>query len=141
MKNGITKSSIPQKMVEIPFLLLTGGVVYYGIEVLYRGWSHFSMAICGALCFWIIYRFNEKHPHLLLPVRALFGAAVITASELICGCIVNLWLGLGVWDYTQLPFNLWGQICLPFCILWFLLCIPVSWLSYFVRRKIFYAPA
>ena len=33
-------------------------------------------------------------------------------------------LGWNVWDYSSMPLNLYGQICLPFSGLWFLLCIP-----------------
>ena len=38
---------------------------------------------------------------------------------------VNLALEWKVWDYSHTPLNLWGQICLPFSLLWFAVCIPV----------------
>ena len=47
------------------------------------------------------------------------GSTIITVLEFITGCIVNLWLGWNVWDYSNLPLNLLGQICLPFSILWY----------------------
>ena len=41
-----------------------------------------------------------------------------------CGVADNLVMGWNVWDYSSMPLNLYGQICLPFSGLWFLLCIP-----------------
>ena len=38
------------------------------------------------------------------------------------GIIVNKWLNLGIWDYSNVPFQLFGQICLPFMALFGLLC-------------------
>ena len=37
------------------------------------------------------------------------------------GLILNIWLGLGVWDYIGQWGNLWGQICPKFALLWCLL--------------------
>ena len=55
-------------------------------------------------------------------------AAIITAIEFAAGCIVNLWLQMDVWDYSFLPLNLFGQVCLLYTFLWALLCIPVAYL-------------
>lgn len=120
-------------------VLLTGGTVYCAIEVAWRGYTHISMAICGAVCFYVMYimegspRFRV-HP---LAVRALVGACIVTAAELVTGCIVNLRMGLGVWDYSGVPLSLWGQICLPYSVLWFLLCLAVFPLCDVMRRRIF----
>ena len=46
----------------------------------------------------------------------------VTACEFITGIIVNKFLGWNVWDYTGLPFQLMGQICLPFIIIFSGLC-------------------
>lgn len=66
--------------------------------------------------------------------QAGVGALFVTAIELVVGVPLNLMLGLHIWDYSSLPFNLLGQICLPFTVLWFflaLLCIFVDdWLRY-----------
>lgn len=47
------------------------------------------------------------------------GALFVTAMEFVVGIPLNLMLGLHIWDYSSLPFNLLGQICLPFTVLWF----------------------
>ena len=102
-----------------------GGVGYYSLEVVFRGYSHISMGICGGVCLLFIYHMNRRMRKKRLALRALGGASIITVIEFICGCIVNLWLGLRVWDYSHLPLNLFGQICLPFSVLWFFLCFPI----------------
>lgn len=137
-----SKSFFNSRFAEMGLVAAIGGVVYCGMETLWRGWTHFSMGICGAVCLCVFYRFEQKisfrrHPLLL---RALLGGIVITAVEFIAGCIVNLGLGLNVWDYSAKPFDLLGQICLPMSLLWGVLCIAVFPLCDIIRRKIFNSP-
>ncbi len=127
-----------QDLVEGLFVFLCGGVLYYGIEVLWRGYSHPLMAVCGSICFLLLYRLNKHCLSLPFLFRVLMGALIITGVELIAGCILNLYLGLNIWDYSALPYQLWGQICLPYSLLWFLLCIPAAWLCKFIRRVVFF---
>ena len=137
MKNTATSKPPEQLWIELIFLFLSGGVLYYGLEIAWRGYSHWTMAFCGAICFFVIYRINEHLRFLSLPLRALLGAAAITAVEFLVGCICNLWLGWRIWDYSTLPYHIGGQICLPFSLLWFLLCFPVSLLCRLIRRRVF----
>ena len=52
------------------------------------------------------------------------------------GLVLNTCLGMAVWDYSTLPGNLWGQICLPFSALWALLAgfavVLDDWLRYWM---------
>ena len=59
--------------------------------------------------------------------QCLLGAALITSAELIVGVTVNIILGWNVWDYSDIPLNFMGQICLPYSVLWYFLCLPVVW--------------
>ena len=138
MKLILRQESRLQNAIEIFVALLFGGVGYYGLEILFRGHSHPSMALCGAVCFFFIDRLNAAYPRLLLPLKALFSCFFITAVELLAGCILNLWCGLEIWNYNELPLNFWGQICLPFCVVWFLLCFPVCLLNRLMRYALFY---
>ena len=106
-------------------LLTAGGAAYYSLEVLCRGHSHWSMALCGGVCLSAIFHLNRTMKDKPLVLRATLSGGVITAVELVCGCLVNLKFGLGVWDYSHLPLHLLGQICLPFTLLWIALSIPV----------------
>ena len=137
MKPNHSAKSLEQRCAETFFLFLSGGVLYYAIEILYRGYSHWTMALCGALCFWGIDRINQRFSHRSLPFRAFMGAVMITTAELLIGCVFNLWLKMQIWDYSELPFHLWGQICIPFSLLWFLLCFPACLLSNLIQRKVF----
>ena len=116
-------------------LLCIGGVGYYALEVVFRGFSHWSMAICGGLCLSAIYHLNQRMLRRSICLRALIGSAIITAVELICGILVNLVFDLNVWDYSHLPLNLWGQICLPFSLLWAALCLPVCAVCSLIQRR------
>lgn len=98
-----------------------GGAVYMGIEILWRGHTHWSMGVLGGVCFVAIGLLDEWQDHPTLWLQMVQGAALVTALELITGLIVNRWLGWGVWDYSDMPLNLWGQVCLPFSAAWFLL--------------------
>ena len=68
--------------------------------------------------------------------QAVAGGTVITAAEFVAGLVLNIWLGLGVWDYSGLPCNLLGQICPQFWAVWCLLAGPVivafDWLCYWM---------
>lgn len=105
-------------------LFLLGGRVYTWIEILWRGHTHWSMFILGGLCFIIMGLLNEyRIPwHWCLLRQAVVSACIITAFEFLTGCMVNLLLGWDVWDYSGLPFNLCGQVCLYYFLLW----IPLS---------------
>lgn len=99
-----------------------GGAIYIIMELLWRGYSHWTMFIVGGLCFVLIGLINEYYNYdMPLVKQMIIGACIVTAVEFISGCIVNLWLGWNVWDYSDMPFNILGQICLPYTALWFLL--------------------
>lgn len=103
-------------------LFALGGIFYIIIELLWRGSSHWTMFILGGLCFFLIGIINEmfsfKTP--LLP-QMIIGMLIITSLEFVTGWIVNIKLGMNVWDYSYMPFNIMGQICLPYMGLWFIL--------------------
>ena len=111
---------IIQQKSKYLFLFIAGGTIYGMIEMLSRGYTHWTMGVLGGICFICLGLINEllswKTP---LVLQMLIGSTIITILEFITGCIVNIWLGWNVWDYSNLPLNLLGQICLPFSILWY----------------------
>lgn len=120
-------------------LLIIGGVLYFIIEVLYRGYSHLSMFLLGGICFVVIGLINEVFDYKmsLLKFQMPIAAIVVTVLEFITGLIVNKWLGLNVWDYSNTPFNVMGQICLPFTIVWYLLSGIAIVLDDYIRYFVF----
>ena len=119
-------------------LVLTGGCIYYAIEILWRGYSHWSMFLLGGICFLFLGMINEVIPwEMELWKQAVIGTVMITFLEFAVGCVVNLWLGWNVWDYSNVPFNVLGQICLPYIILWFPLTIVGIVLDDYLRYWLF----
>ena len=106
-------------------LFMIGGCAYPLLEIVWRGHTHSSMAIAGGLCMCAIHFVcNKRMKNRPLVLKCLAGAGIITGIELIIGVVVNKWLQLQVWDYSHQPFNILGQVCLPFSILWAFLTIP-----------------
>lgn len=109
------------------------------IEMVYRGYSYTSMMVLGGLCFVCIGIINEVFPWSLgLLWQGLIGAGIVTLLEFLTGCILNLWLGLGVWDYSNMPFNVLGQVCLPFYFAWVILAFVAIVLDDTLRWKFFH---
>lgn len=108
-------------LIKYFILLLIGGAAYYCIEILARGFSHWTMFFVGGICFILIGIINEITPKMPLIHQMILSAVIITAIEFISGCILNLWLGLGIWDYSENFGNILGQICPKHTVYWFLL--------------------
>lgn len=111
-----------RKLLKHMTLFLIGGGIYVLMELVWRGHSHWSMFIVGGICFVLIGKINEWFSWSMpLWKQCLLAAVVITLIEFISGCILNLWLGLHIWDYSHEFGNILGQICLPFMGVWFVL--------------------
>lgn len=124
----------------IKYLILgwIGGSTYAAIEVIYRMHSHWTMILLGAIAFLIIGSLNNLFPwEMSLFKQGVIGAIVITALELVTGLICNIWLEMNIWDYSTVPFNLFGQICLPFSLLWILLSMVAVVVDDYLRYLMF----
>lgn len=104
-------------MYSLAFMI--GGNAYCAIELLYRNRTHYSMFFCAGMAVAILLFIYLQNKTISPLIFALIAALVITILELIFGAVFNLWLDMGVWDYSNVPFNLFGQICLPFSAIWF----------------------
>ena len=116
---------------------IAGGAVYGLLEILWRGHTHWSMILLAAvLCIPLDLCNNYLPWEWPLWIQAVLGGLTITAAELLAGLALNIWLGLGVWDYSRMPGNLWGQICPQFSALWCLLAGTVivlfDWMDYWI---------
>ena len=106
-------------------LFLTGSCAYPTLEMIWRGRTHYSMALAGGLCLTLIGRICcGPLSHRSLALRCLTGSGIITGVELCTGLVVNNLLGFEVWDYRDMPLNILGQVCLPYSLLWCLLTLP-----------------
>lgn len=119
-------------------LFLIGGIAYYFIEIVYRGYSHFSMIIVGGLCFILIGSINEfSNKEIPLLLQMIISVFIIDIIELISGIIINRILLLNVWDYSQLRFNFLGQISLNSSIAWFFLSFFAIYIDDLLRYVIY----
>ena len=121
-----------------------GGTVYFLLEVAFKtltghperiSWTMLVVAIILTVA---VERCGYQLPWTVpLWLQAFCCAALVTAVELVAGCVINLWLDLDVWDYSTMPGNLWGQICPQYSAIWWVLClvfIPAfDWLRYAVE--------
>ena len=111
-----------KSLLKYLFLFAVGGGIYYGLEMLWRGYSHWTMFILGGICFICLGLINIvlswRTP---LQLQMLIGCGIITILKFITGCIVNIGMGWNIWDYSNFPLNFMGQISLPSSILWFFL--------------------
>lgn len=126
------------------FLFLVGGTVYAIIELVWRKLfgdgspTHWTMFILGGLSFIAIGQTNELlPPKTPIWLQSIIGTAVILTLEFAFGCILNLWLKLDIWDYSHLPLNVLGQICLPFAFAWYLLTAIAIVTDKYLRIKVF----
>ena len=81
------------------------------------------MMIAGGLCFVVFSLVAGWLRGRSVVIKAAVCALGVTAVEFIFGVVFNLWLGLRVWDYSSMPMNVLGQICLPFTLIWGVIAI------------------
>ncbi|MBP1737131.1 MAG: hypothetical protein H6Q60_1012 [Oscillospiraceae bacterium] len=129
------------RLIRSIFLFTLGGGIYSILEMMFKlilfqgGVIHWSMFLAGGLVFVELASISDVFPwDMPLLLQGVIGSVIITVTELIFGIYFNIYLGMGIWDYSSLPFNLCGQICLPFSLLWIALSIVAvllnGWLSY-----------
>lgn len=119
-------------------LFLIGGTIYYAIEMLWRGHSTWQMILVGGICFLFCGSVNE-FLNWDMPIwkQMLICSIGITAIEFLAGYILNIVLQLGIWDYSRVPLNILGQICLPFSLAWYILSLPAIILDDYMRYWMF----
>ena len=105
---------------KLSFLFYLGGMCYSAVELLWRGFTHWSMFLLGGLCFVLVGNLKRVCSRIPLPLLMTEAALLITVLELGCGLVINQ--NYRVWDYRHLPLNFRGQVCLPFTLLW----VPLS---------------
>lgn len=117
-------------------LFLIGGLLYGCVEVLFRGRTHISMLIVGGIDFILIGLLNEIISwDVAMTSQMILSSLIIDLSELISGIYLNIYLGLNVWDYSDLPYNFLGQVSLEFSVIWFFFSLIPITLDDYLRYK------
>lgn len=127
-----------EKVSEYLFLWALGGTIYYEFEMIFRGFSHWSMFVLGGICLCFI-AWQGKMVHWRDPLwrQTVRCVIFVAAGEFFTGIIVNKWLRLNVWDYSDQPMQLFGQVCVPFLIIFSGLCVIGIFLSSFLLHILY----
>ena len=98
-----------------PFVLfMVGFCAYITIEVCFRGFSYPLMGVCGGLILLIIDSLNERISwDMDLLLQGCIGSLTATLFELVIGGICLLCNFNLMWDYSNMPFNLFGVVSKP----------------------------
>jgi uncharacterized membrane protein len=118
------------------------GMCYVTVELLWRGVTYLPMIFVGGLCGLCVGLLNQRPLFCDRKMwqQCLIGAVITLIIEFFSGYILNIKLELHIWDYSKLPFNVCGQICLPYAALWFILMPFAIYLDDWLRWKLFYEP-
>lgn len=132
------KKSYGKAVVKYVVLFLVGGLLYGSIEILWRGYTHPSMIVVGGIGFLLVGGINDWFPRQISIIgQGLIGGTIITGLELLSGLFLNVYLGFRIWDYSDLPLNVMGQICVPFWGLWCLLAVAAIVVDDYLRYWLF----
>lgn len=121
-------------------LFLIGFCVYITIEVLYRGFSYPLMGLCAGIAIVILDKINDLISwNVDILWQCLFGALLITLMELIIGKMFLAGYLPVMWDYSSVPLNYQGIVCVPFSIVWmalsFVAIIVADAINYYVFKE------
>ena len=122
-------------MYQDALLFLTGSWAYPAIEMLWRGGDA------------LLHGFGGGHlpvldqPHLLRGLRGQQhiqpvpgGGGHHHRGGAGAGLVLNCLLGFDIWDYSNVPLNLLGQVCLPYSFLWMGISLPAMALCELCRE-------
>ncbi len=123
------------KLKKYAVFFIIGGLGYAIIELLWRGRTHWSMMLAGGICFILFSVIAEKLRGQRLLYKAILCALAVTAVEFIFGIVFNIILRMQVWDYSGVPFNFLGQICLLYTVIWGILGLVFVPLADFLNKK------
>lgn len=127
-------NNMKKQILKYLFLFHFGGGTYTTIELLFRNRTYIQMYILGGILFLICGLLNEKFTWKMgLVKQVVIGTSITTVLEFITGMIFNVWLGINMWDYSELPFNLFGQVSLLFVLLWIPLVLIAILLDDYIR--------
>ena len=127
------------KLYKDILLMFIIGFIYYGSEILYDGKSSLWMVLVGGICCSLIGRLNEQPLFFERKMwqQCLTGTLITLCIEFISGMFFNVYLKLNIWDYSNMKWNLYGQICIVYAGLWFVLMPLAIWVDDFLRYTLF----
>lgn len=160
--NVITISSIKEYLMNSFIkkhltLFFVMGLIYLNLEVFFRslrgilvgftgikyatfaGWTSLWMIFVGGFCGLFLglmneFEFSRKIPYY---IRVILGVIIVFIIELLCGIVLNIFLKLEVWNYSNLPLNICGQISILYIPVWLFICPLAFWIDDLLRYIIY----
>ena len=120
-----------KRILKTLIMFFVGFFLYLSIEYVYRGYTYPLMGILGGITIVVLDRINDEISwDVDLCNQAILGANLITLMELIVGLIAKYTPLLPVmWDYSNIPINFHGVICLPFYFVWMIKSIVAIFIA------------
>ena len=126
-------------------LFIIGFTFFITIECIFHAlsgklaYSWITSGVMGGLSLILIDKINDTWLgwDAQLIYQSLIGGTLVTIIEFIIGTLDRVVLHLNMWDYSFVPLNYKGIICVPFSIAWCLLSILAIFIGDAVRYYIF----
>lgn len=139
----MNKNRVGKWVLSVLLWVWTGGM-YFFMEVAWKtfhgkpdtiSWTMFLLAIILAIP---LERFGAELPwEMPLMAQSAICGLAITSVEFFAGLIINVWFGMGVWDYSAMPGNIMGQVCPQFLVMWIVLAaigiVMLDWMRYSIE--------
>jgi uncharacterized membrane protein len=127
-----------KKVCKNVILFMVGFCSYVTIEVLFRGFSYPMMGVCGGFAIVILDKINDRISwNIDLVIQGIIGMLVVTGMELVIGLSWEYLPIPVMWDYSNIPLNYRGIICVPFMIIWFFLSLVAIFLADAINYYVF----
>lgn len=129
MKRILFKNSI---------LFIVGFCIYITAEVLYRGYSYPLMGVCAGTVIIFLDKINDLLSwDIDILWQCAFGSLLITLMELLIGKAFLAGYLPVMWDYSSVPLNYEGIICMPFSLIWAVLSFAAVLLADAINYYVF----
>ena len=129
---------ILKRVIKYTVLFITFSALYVWIEIMFRNRSDRSMlALSGVLGVTLGILNNIIPWSMGLAQQGLIGGfLIVTPMEYFVGKFL-VTQNLSIWNYSTMPWNIDGQICLPFTLIWCVISVVVVVLDDYLRYFIF----
>jgi len=147
------------KFKKILILIIVMGMIYINMEVIFRalvgelvknGYNVKYLSLMGVTSIWmgligglsgltigLMNEINFKGKNLPIWVQSVVGMTLVFIIEFISGYILNVKLGMNIWDYKNYPLNIMGQVTACYIPIWFLLNPLAMWIDDIIRYYLF----
>ena len=116
-----------KQIIKNIILFILFGCFYVTIEIFFRGYSYPLMFLVAGIASVLIDKLNNKISwDMPLPLQVIIGTFIILALELSSGLFALHVLGVRMWDYRNMPWNMFeGLLCPQFALIWMIMTLGI----------------